>query len=191
MFRQLLSSRAVRASIPMAIGLVAAAGVAGCASAGPYNPARLAPAQLSQVQQICRSIMGIPAGIGLSVDCVGNLSQSAAALRQGDAQGRSLAAARRACLAKGLEPGDPALAVCELSSATDHAAPAAALAGVRIDTAALEKPARSYFYASFDEVRRREQSACAHLGYEPVDGRFASCVANLDAALFASEHPMQ
>jgi hypothetical protein len=191
MFKHFKTTRVLRAAAPLAIGLLAAAGVAGCASAGPYNPANLEPAQLGQVQQICRSVMGIPSGIGLSTDCVGNLSQSAVALRPGDAQGRALEAARQACLGKGLTPGDPSLSVCELSGVSDHASPVAGLARVRIDTAALEKPARSYFYASFNEVRRREQTACARLGYEPIDGRFAACVASLDAALFASEHPMQ
>jgi hypothetical protein len=185
MLKQLQSLRIRHGSVEMLIGLLAATGVAGCASAGPYNPSNLTPTQLGQVQQICRSVMGIPAGIGLSSDCVENLSGSAVALSQGNTQGQAMLAARRACLGKGLTPGDPALAECELSTAANRAAPTA----VRIDTDAIEKPAKSYFYASFNEVRRREQTACARLGYEPIDGRFASCVASLDEALYASEHP--
>jgi hypothetical protein len=188
MFKHLQPSRIRRVSVGMLAGLLAA-GVAGCASAEPYNPARLAPAQLGQIQQICRSVMGIPVGIGLSSDCVENLSGSAVALSQSNTQGQALAEARRTCLAKGLTPGDPALSTCELSTVANASAPASRV--VRIDAAALEKPAGSYFYASFNEVRRREQAACARLGYEPIDGRFASCVANLDAALYASEHPVR
>ncbi len=173
------------------IGAISVAGAAGCATAGPFNPERLPPEQLSQVQQICRSVMGIPAGIGLSTDCVANLSSSAAALSHGRSNGVALDAARRACLDKGLKAGDPALAVCELSTASDYRAPATGTAAVRIDTSDLTAPAKSYFYASFAEVRRREQMACARLGYDPINASFANCVASLDSALFASEHVAQ
>jgi hypothetical protein len=191
MFKHLKTPRILHSSIPMAIGLFGVVAIAGCASAGPYNPANLQPAQLGQVQQICRSVMGIPVGIGLSADCVANLSASAAALRKGDAQVRSLETARRACLGKGLAAGDPSLSVCELSTASDHGAPAADLANVRIDTTGLTAPAGSYFNASFAVVRRREQMACARLGFDPINGSFANCVASLDSALFASEHAAQ
>ena len=173
------------------IGVTSIAGIAGCASAGPYNPSDLAPTQLSQVQQICRSVMGIPVGIGLSSDCVANLSNSAVALSQGRAHGVALDEARRTCLGKGLTADDPKLAVCELSTASDHAAPTADGAAARIDATDLTPPARSYFNASFDEVRRREQMACARLGYDPINRSFAKCVASLDSALFASQHVMQ
>ncbi|MGZ3402736.1 MAG: hypothetical protein ACXWKN_05410 [Phenylobacterium sp.] len=170
------------------IGAISIAGVAGCATAGPLAFANLAPEQLGQVRQICRSVMGIPAGIGLSADCVANLSGSAAALIQARTHGAALDEARRACLGKGLTAGDPALAVCELSTASDPAAPAAAM---RIDATGLTSPAKSYFNASFAEVRHREQAACARLGYDPINTSFAKCVASLDSALFASEHAAQ
>jgi hypothetical protein len=180
-----------RVAASLLIGVTSIAGVAGCASAGPYNPSGLAPTQLSQVRQICSSVMGIPAGIGLSSDCVANLSSSAAALSQGRAHGVALDEARRACLGKGLAAGDPRLAVCELSTVSDHGAPAPGAAAASIDTAGLTTPAGSYFNASFDEVRQREQMACARLGYDPINGGFAKCVASLDSALFASQHVMQ
>lgn len=180
-----------RAAASLLLGLISSAVIAGCASAGPYNPSRLAPEQLAQVHQICRSVMGIPDGFGLSADCVANLSSSAVALSQSRAHGVALDAARRACLGKGLAAGDPGLAVCELSTASDHGAPAADAATVRIDASGLAPPAKSYFNASFDEIRRREQMACARLGYDPINGSFAKCVASLDSALFASQHVMQ
>ncbi|HEX3363814.1 hypothetical protein [Phenylobacterium sp.] len=180
-----------RVAAGLLIGVVSIAAIAGCATAGPYNPLRLAPAQLAQVHQICRSVMGIPDGLGLSADCVANLSSSAVTLSQGRAHGVALDEARRACLGKGLAAGDPGLPVCELSTVSDHGAPAADAAIARIDTAGLTPPARSYFNASFDEVRRREQMACARVGYDPINGSFAKCVASLDSALFASQHVMQ
>jgi hypothetical protein len=113
------------------------------------------------------------------------------ALSQGRAQGAALDEARHACLGKGLTAGDPKLAVCELSTVADRGAPAPDAAAARFDTAGLATPAGSYFNASFGEVRRREQMACARLGYDPINGGFAKCVASLDSALFASQHVMQ
>jgi hypothetical protein len=164
------------------VGLFALAGLSGCASAGPYNPSNLPPPQLSQVQELCHSVMGIPLGIGLSSDCVENLSSSAMAL----SGGRSLLEARHACLHKGLAPGRLALSQCELTTVSQPSAP-----DVQVDTSGLQRPAKSYFNASFDEVRRREQDVCARLGYDPIDASFTQCVGSLDAALFASMHPMQ
>jgi hypothetical protein len=169
------------------IGVTAFAGIASCASAGPFNPSQLAPTQLSQVQQICRSVLGIPAGVGLATDCVANLSASAVAL----SRAHVMQAARRSCLGKGLAPGGAALPQCELSIASEHATAASDAADVRINTGALEPVGASYYKVSSREIHKREQAACARLGYDPVDGGFAKCVASLDSALYASEHVMQ
>jgi hypothetical protein len=176
-----------RAVADLLIGALSIAGVSGCAAAAPYNPSHLAPTHLSQVQQLCRSVMGISVGIGLYSDCVENVSGSAVAI----AQARALDAVRRDCLARGLAPGQPGLSKCELTMVSQRSTPALAAADVRIDTAGLEKPAKSYFNASFDEGRRREQDVCARLGYDPVSAGFAQCVTSLDTAIFASLHPMQ
>jgi hypothetical protein len=176
-----------RAAASLLVGALSIAGLAGCATAGPYNPSRLAPTQLSQVQQLCRSVMGISVGIGLYSDCVENVSGSAVAI----AQARGLSAARRDCLAKGFTPGQTGLSKCELTTVSQRSAPGLAAADVRIDTSGLERPAKSYFNASFDEGRRREQDVCARLGYDPINPGFAQCVASLDTAIFASLHPMQ
>jgi hypothetical protein len=181
------SAVARHASVKALLGLFAIAGVAGCASAGPYNPSHLPPRELSQVQELCGSVMGIPAGIGLSSDCVESLSSAAVAI----SQAQTLQDARRGCLGKGLAPGQPGLAECEVTTVSQHAAPAFGQADVRVDTSRLQRPAKSYFNASFDDVRRREQTACARLGYDPVNSSFSRCVARLDAALFLSAHPMQ
>lgn len=175
-----------RTGVNALIGLFALTGVAGCASAGPYNPSHLPPPQLSQVQELCHSVMGIAVGDELSSDCVENLSSSAVAL----SRGRGLQQARRACLGKELARGQLGLSQCELTSVS-QTAPAALGVDVQVDTPGLQRPAKSYFNASFDEVRRREQDACARLGYDPINANFGQCVADLDAALSASKFPMQ
>jgi hypothetical protein len=176
-----------RTGVKAVIGLFAIAGAAGCVSAGPYNPSHLPPNQLSQVQELCGSVMGIPAGIRLWSDCVESLSSSAVAI----SQARTLQEARRGCLGKGLASGQPGLAECQLTTGSEPTAAASDRADVRVDTSGLQRPATSYFNASFGDVHRREQTACARLGYDPVNGNFAGCVARLDSALFASTHPMQ
>jgi hypothetical protein len=50
---------------------------------------------------------------------------------------------------------------------------------------------KSYFYASPDEVHRREELACARLGFVPLSGAFESCVANLAGTLDAIDAPSQ
>ena len=181
MFKPSPSSFGASAPIAMRLALLLGAiAMAGCASAGPYNPSSLPPTQLGQVQQICHAVLGIPVGVGLATDCVGALSESAVAM----SRARDLQTARQACLAKGLQPGGTELPQCELSAASQGA-------DVRIDTASLDPVGKSYYAASQREIHRREQTACARLGYDPIDGSFAKCVASLDSALFASEHVAQ
>jgi hypothetical protein len=48
----------------------------------------------------------------------------------------------------------------------------------------------SYFYASVDEIHRREQLSCARLGFDPAAGAFASCVAGLAGTLAAIDMPL-
>lgn len=163
----------------------ALAAMAVSASAAPFNPSRLPALQLGQIEQICHAVIGIPPGVRMTTDCVQNLSASAVAL----SRVRALDDARGACLGKGLASGDVPL--CELSSARQHAAPASGPTDIRINTASLPPVATSYYSASARELRLREQTACARLGYDPADAGFAKCVASLDSSLFASEHVMQ
>jgi hypothetical protein len=160
--------------------VLTSASVVACASPAPLNPSALPSTQLGQVGEICHAVMGIPAGVSLKTACVESLSASLAAL----GQGRGLQGAQGACLGKGLRPGEPALAECELTEASTRTA----TAGLPIDAAPPAQSAKSYFYAPQREIRRREETACARLGYEPVYGSFAACVARLDSALFDAEH---
>lgn len=109
-----------RAAASLLIGALSIADVSGCASAAPYNLSRLAPTQLSQAQQLCRWDMGTPIGVGLSADCIENVSGSVVAI----AQARAIETARRARLDRGLAPGQAALSECELTAVSQRSAPA-------------------------------------------------------------------
>jgi hypothetical protein len=52
-------------------------------------------------------------------------------------------------------------------------------------------PVGSFFYASAHETARREQQACASLGFEPPYGQFASCVKRLQDTFFAIDNPVE
>jgi hypothetical protein len=164
----------------LSLALLSAAGAAGCAAAAPYNPANLTAGRLAQVGELCRSAIGLKPGFTLYDACVESLSSAAARLERAGAR----QAAHRACLDQGAAAG-ATLATCELDAA-DRAGAAAAVPASAPGVAA---PARSFYRASAREVRVREQRACAGLGYDPTSGGFAACVAGLDAALYAADHP--
>ena len=93
---------------------------------------------------------------------------------------------RQDCRARGLKPGTAALSACEMAPGARKAALSQRPAPVAALPAA---PAKSYFSASFDQVRRREQRACADIGYDPVSGGFNQCVALLAANLSYADDP--
>jgi hypothetical protein len=95
-----------------------------------------------------------------------------------------------------LEPGGAQYEACVLSLADslrslghDHATQRAQVA--LQSTGGTPASSRSYFYASEREVYRREQVSCIRLGFDPMDGAFATCVANLDGRLFEANNPAQ
>lgn len=155
-----------------------ATGLASGASAAPYNPAGLPALQLAQVGELCRTAVGVKPGFTNYDACVESLSASVARLDRASVR----QAAHGACAGQAV--AGPALAQCELDAA-DRAAPTAA----RADAAPTAPPAKPYLMANARELRLREQRACAGLGYNPTSGGFASCVASLDAALYAADHP--
>ena len=152
------------------------------ARAEPYNPSRLPAQELDQIGAVCRTVIGVRPGFTLYDSCVEALSQSVADQHRAGA----LHAARAACVAHGETPG-PKLAECELAQA--GTTPAAT--GSAIDASRSAGPVKSWLYAPGREMRRREQQACARLGYEPAGDAFSSCVAGLDAALYAADHPQR
>ena len=154
-----------------------------CASAEPYNPEHLPLTQMSQIRQVCRTIMGLPPGTTTqNAACEESLSQSFAELHSAG----EMQQARAQCLARGLKPGELPLAECELGpqpAGVTHAAYAA------IDPPA--KPPKSYLLVSNKEVHRREQLACAAIGYDPANAGSAQCVVELDSAMFEADNPSQ
>jgi hypothetical protein len=174
-----------RAATAMA-GVLALAGFAGGADAGPYpyNPDRLDGGQVVQIGDVCRTVVGVEPSEARYFACVGALSDSAKNL----GRGRALQQARGDCLSRGYPAGSPDLDVCVVQSA-GHERPATDMAMSR----PMEEPrlAKSYAYAPQAEVHRREELSCARMGLDPSSGGFASCVAGLDSALFAADNPSQ
>ena len=157
------------------ICLATLGGACACGPLVPYNPDRLPMQQMNRIGEICRDVMGLPAGAFTHyLACEESLSRSLAGRREGGAM-------VAACQAQGLKPNTVALAECELKQ-TEFA-----LGGA----APLAKAPKSYFSASNDEVHRREQEACAQTGFDPVSGGlvFAQCVADLQSNLFDADNP--
>jgi hypothetical protein len=161
------------------LATLGSAWLAACAPPAPYNPDRLPMQQMSRIGEICRDVMGLPAGpFTQYLACEESLSHSLAARRAGG----PAPAARLSCEAGGLKPNTVALAECEPKQTA--LAPGAA--------APLPAKARgSYFSASNDEIHRREQEACGQIGYDPIDGgyAFAQCVVDLQSYLFDADNP--
>jgi hypothetical protein len=108
------------------------AGFAGCAPMTPYNPDRLPPAQMGRITEICRTVMGLPAGVNTHRQaCEESLSHSFAAMEQADRRARNAPPPtppvgsyfsasndeihrreRQACAAIGEDPSTSAFAQC-------------------------------------------------------------------------------
>jgi len=171
-------------AVLLAVGACAVAATAACASVA-YNPEHLPAEQLSQISTVCQSVMGLPAAsYSQHLACVESLSHSVAARQKSD----RLLAVRQDCLAQGLTPGSTALSNCELDSRSPRLTQNAPLL---LQTALPSAPPKSYFGASFDEIRRREQHACAAIGYDPVSAGFGQCVADLAAELDDVDRPVE
>jgi len=170
-----LSALSLSATAIFGAAILATSGCA--AQAGGLQPA--ATAQHAQAAELCRSVLGIDPAFRRYQDCAASLAQSAARLDQAQA----LQAARSACLEKGAGAGPGGLPECELKMA---AAVGPDLSGRTAAPSAT--PVKSYAYASWREIRQREELACARVGFEPIQRDFAECVASLDTALSASDH---
>lgn len=160
--------------------------LAACAPPAPYNPDRLPTQQMTRIREICRVVMGMPAGIttqGLA--CEESLSHSLAARRDRAA----MLAARNTCQAQGLKLNTVALGACEHQAAPSLLKQADFAPGG--DAPLPTKAPKSYLYVSNEEVYRRGREACAQIGYDPIsDGfAFAKCVVDLQSYLFDVDHP--
>jgi hypothetical protein len=156
---------------------VALMAVSGPAVAGDDDPG--APS-LEQIGQVCLSTLGVSPGEAHYANCVESLSQSQHAF----AHAQAVARAREGCLDRGFAHNSPSLAECTLAaSETRRPAPP-------IDTTDNGPHTRSYFYASPNEIHRREEAACTRLGLDPSSGGFGTCVAGLQTSRFAADNPL-
>jgi hypothetical protein len=81
--------------------------------------------------------------------------------------------------------------VGSLSNSAGNAGPGAAALSPAAAVGPEPGLRKSYPYASNHELRHREQLSCDRLGLDPSGDAFAKCVADLDAALFNADNPMQ
>jgi hypothetical protein len=155
------------------------------ARASVYNPEHLAPDQISRIAAVCQTTMGLGESSTTQYDaCAESLSHSFA----GRLKAGRLLAARQDCLARGLQPGTTALSECELTARRQQTAQNRRPA---LETATPTPAAKSYFNASVNEIRRREQRACAEIGYDPADAGFGQCVGNLTANMDEADYPVE
>lgn len=178
-------------------------GFTACAAQPAYNPDSLGSSDFSRVSNICQTVMGLSPAEALAggywmgnerLDywtskyrgCIVSLSDSLQTLL--DTQTAARADAN--CRAKGFDTGSPDLALCVLRSINGPTAPGSR--GVTATPVSEKEPIAggSYTYASPRETARREQAACAALGFEPGRDTFKSCVKGLSDTFYAIDHPI-
>ena len=142
-------------------------------------PATASPSRDGAVGRVCAGTLGLDPGEKHYAACVQSLSASLADLRAG----QGMAVARRECLARGMTPGAADFNECELREA-DTAPPAQV-----VDDSSAPVGARSYFETSRREAWRRDELACARLGFDPAGAAFQSCAADLRGALARASMP--
>jgi hypothetical protein len=192
-----------RAMLGVVSGALAGACMVGCAT--PAADAARNPAAMGRVAGICQNVLGLSpterltGGNWLGNDkldywtshyrgCLVSLSDS----QQGARDSAVVQQAEDRCRASGLQPGSPDLALCVLQSANEHPEPAPSQATVTAQTTAGEPTAAagSFYFASANEIARREQVACAALGLSPAGAEFKGCVQQLRATFYAIDHPI-
>ncbi|HEY2660556.1 MAG TPA: hypothetical protein VGI79_12605 [Caulobacteraceae bacterium] len=176
---------------------------AACATAASYNPGSLRTDQLSRVEGICQSDLGLSPSEPLSLvwgaavnpgltggenhfqGCVASLSAS---LRDVD-DGQAAWQADHDCRARGLKPESSDLAECVLQSLKSHPAATTSAPSAEPVSMPVTRPKGSFFTASNHEVRDREERACARLGLNPAYGAFGQCVKSLSDTFFSIDNP--
>jgi hypothetical protein len=175
-------------------------GVAGCASAQPYNPSGLPSGQLSQVAGICQSTMGLSPsepprpvwGAATNPDltggenyyegCIASLSDYQKAVNDGYAA----VDADRDCRGQGYVSGTPGLAECVLRTERT-ARPVDRAAGAT--PVSQPAPVGSYYSAGNRDENQRIEMACARLGLNPTYAAFAGCVKNMKDTFYSIDNP--
>jgi hypothetical protein len=176
--------------------------LASCASTAPYNPNHLSADQISQVGEVCQTVMGFQPSEALTDNlwpgnpdpavstnnyrgCIATLSNS---LKQVAAL-RASRQAERECHAKGFDTGSSDLALCVLTTGQAPVpAPEIRLASLT-DTPFLISTKPTYS-GHVPNTVHKEQLACAEIGLDPNEDAFTRCVqglANVKSAAFLAE----
>jgi hypothetical protein len=161
--------------------------VASATSAPAQASTRTGAEQLAG--QICQTVIRLQPGENHFNGCVSSLADSVESISRSQAVVR----ARTACFAQHLKPGSADLSLCLLraadtkpdSDAVDLPTIVSAEKGITDDA----QSSGTYFAAQSHPGFRREQQACALVGFDPAFGAFANCVANLQSTLRAGDTP--
>jgi len=163
--RPALAGVILRASRLAALAVICAAAVSGEACAAPYNTSGLSPASVAKVTQLCQSVIRLSPEQGLFASCVESLSATLRSQASPSAGGTQSVEIHLQADHAGAQTPDPGV-------------------GLRRD----DGDAKSYFYASREEIRRREKASCASLGLDQPS--LDACATNLQTTFFSFENPI-
>jgi hypothetical protein len=164
-FGRLAAAGPILRALRMAtLAAVCAAATTG-ARAAPYNTSGLPPASVARITKLCRNVIRLSPEQGLFASCVESLS----ATLQGQAP----------LSADGIQP-------VELHLQADHAGAQTPDPGVGLRRD--DGSSKSYFYASREEIRRREKASCASLGLDQRS--LDACATDLQTTFFSFENPI-
>lgn len=185
------------ATVAAALTVSACAALASCASTQPYNPNHLSQDRLSQVGEVCQSVMGFRASEPLTDNlwpgdpdtssstnqyrgCIATLSN---ALTWAEVT-HSAKQAEQDCLSQGFVAGSSDLARCVLTTKEERrSAPGTQLASLDPKPYLVSTGPR--FSGPVPATVHKEQLACAEVGIDPNGQEFASCVQGLKSVGWA------
>jgi hypothetical protein len=162
-----------------------------CASTAPYNPNRLSADEVSQVAEVCQTVMGFQPAEALTDNlwpgnpdpaastnryrgCIATLSSSL----NHAAAARASRQAEQDCHSKGFESGSFDLALCVLT-AEEAPEPSTPIRLASISDKPFLTPTKPSYSSHVPSTVRKEQLACAEIGLDPNEDAFAVCVQNL------------
>jgi hypothetical protein len=171
-----------------------------------YNPDRLPGDQVARMADLCVNVMGLnrhesPVG-GIyrgspHLDQGVNHYQACIAALSDALQNQAAASAARQatadCRAQGLVSESAPLAECVLRGINSPAKVGASSATDTVAMTANVAPSAApsnFFLDSPRVTRRKEESACAQLGFVPPGGEFANCVRLLHDDFFSIDNPI-
>jgi hypothetical protein len=197
--RSMIIASRSRASEQLRILCISSAAIAACATSAPYSSQHLSASRVSQVGEICQTVMGFEPSEPL-VDnlwpgdpdpesstnkyrgCVASLSNSLVSAAAAGEESR----ADEVCRASGLQPGNSDFGVC-VAQLVEASASTIDPETAPLTVIPFSKETTTGSFSSAPEMLRRERLACAEVGLEPKQNAFASCVRGLSDVL-AAEH---